>query len=125
MIIREITVYEAEDGTRFDNYEEAERYQISKDFWNLTDDDVIIKDGFGIKYNKEYWLTHFDEAFFVEIKNSLGKKFIDTIAEMQGLETIDGLGRYRWCEDKEEWISFDKEFRTFLEVWEQYGVTPN
>ena len=119
-MIKEITVYETTDGTRFDNYERAEEYQFKLDWSYVTEDDVVLKDAPGNKASFEHWLNNFDRAFFVDIKTPFGKRFIDRCAERCGVDTIEHLGRYRWDECIEEWISFEEDFKRFNEEWDKF-----
>ena len=119
-MIKEITVYETTDGTRFDNYEKAEEHQFKLDWSCITEDDVVLKDSLGNKASFEYWLNNFDAAFFVEIKTPFGKHFIDHCAERCGVDTIEHLGRDRWDEDTENWISFEEDFKRFNENWDKF-----
>ena len=119
-MIREVTVYETTDGVRFDSYENAEEHQFKLDWSYITENDVILKDNLGNKASFEYWLNNFDGAFFVEIKTPFGKRFIDSIAENCGVETLNSLGRYRWDEDLESWISFEEDFKRFNEKWDKF-----
>ena len=119
-MIKEITVYETTDGTRFDNYENAAEYQFKLNWSYVTENDVVLKDSLGNKASFEYWFNNFDEAFFIEIKTPFGKRFIDRCAEHCGLETIEHLGRYRWNEGVEDWISFEEDFKRFNENWNKF-----
>ena len=119
-MIKEVTVYETTDGVRFDSYENAEEHQFKLDWSYITEDDVILKDNLGNKASFEYWLNNFDGAFFVEIKTPFGKRFIDHCSEHCGVETIEHLGRYRWDEDTEDWISFEEDFKRFNEKWDKF-----
>ena len=38
----------------------------------------------------------------------------------EGVETISNLGRYRWDEDIENWISFEEDFKRFNENWDKF-----
>ena len=119
-MIREITVYETTDGVRFDSYENAEEHQFKLDWSCITESDVVLKDVFGNKESFEHWFNNFDSAFYVEVKTPFGKKFIDEIADLEGVDTIPGLGRYRWDEDIENWISFEEDFKRFNENWDKF-----
>ena len=119
-MIKEVTVYETTDGTRFDSYENAEEHQFKLDWSCITEDDVVLKDSLGNKASFEYWLNNFDAAFFVEIKTPFGQRFIDHCAERCGVDTIEHLGRDRWDEDIENWISFEEDFKQFNEKWEKF-----
>lgn len=119
-MIKEITVYETTDGQRFDDWEEANKHQFTLNWSNLSENDVVIKDRDGDEVSYDYWFDNFDSAFYVEIKSSLGQRFIHAIAENSGLETISGLGRYRWDEDIENWISFEEDFKRFNENWDKF-----
>lgn len=119
-MIKEITVYETTDGTRFDDWEEAFNHQFTLDWSNLSENDVVIKDRLNGEATYDYWFNNFDTAFYVEIKSSLGQRFIDAAADNQGVETISGLGRYRWDEDLESWISFEEDFKRFNENWYKF-----
>ena len=118
-MIKEVTVYETTDGTRFDNYEKAEEHQFKLDWSCITEYDVVLKDSLGNKASFEYWFNNFDAAFFVEIKTPFGKRFIDRCAERCGVDTIEHLGRDRWNEDTENWISFEEDFKRFNENWDK------
>lgn len=119
-MIKEVTVYETTDGTRFDSYENAEEHQFKLDWSCITEGDVVLKDIHGNKASFEYWLNNFDSAFFVEIKTPFGKRFIDRCAEHSGVETLEHLGRYRWDECIEDWISFEEDFKRFNEEWDKF-----
>lgn len=119
-MIKEVTVYETTDGTRFDDWEEAFNHQFTLDWSNLSENDVVIKDRLNGEATYDYWFNNFDIAFYVEIKSSLGQRFIDAAADNQGVETISGLGRYRWDEDLESWISFEEDFKRFNENWYKF-----
>lgn len=119
-MIKEITVYETTDGVRFDSYENAEEHQFKLDWSCITENDVVLKDNLGNKASFEYWINNFDSAFFVEIKTPFGKRFIDRCAEHCGVETLEHLGRYRWDECIEDWISFEEDFKRFNERWGKF-----
>ena len=119
-MIKEVTVYETTDGTRFDNYEKAEEHQFKLDWSCITENDVVLKDIHGNKASFEHWLNNFDSAFFVEIKTPFGKCFIDCCAERCGGETLEHLGRYRWDECIEDWVSFEEDFKRFNEEWDKF-----
>ena len=119
-MIKEITVYETTDGTRFDTYQDAEDHQFILDWSCITENDVVLKDIHGNKASFEYWVNNFDGAFFVEIKTPFGKRFIDRCAEHCGVETLESLGRYRWDEEIEDWISFEEDFKRFNENWDKF-----
>ena len=119
-MIKEITVYETTDGVRFDSYENAEEHQFKLDWSYITEGDVVLKDNLGNKASFEYWFNNFDSAFYVEVKTPFGKKFIDKIAGLEGVDTVSGLGRYRWDEDIENWISFEEDFKRFNERWDKF-----
>ena len=119
-MIKEVLVYETTDGTRFDTWEEASDHQFNLDWSNISEDDVILKDQLGEGASFEYWSNNFDSAFYVEIKTPFGKRFIDSIAENGGLETLETLGRHRWDGDSEEWISFEEDFKRFNENWNKF-----
>lgn len=119
-MIKKIEVYETTDGTRFDDWEEAFNHQFTLNWSNLSENDVVIKDRLGGEASYDYWFNNFDTAFFVKIKSSLGQRFIDAAADNQGVETISGLGRYRWDEDLERWISFEEDFKRFNENWDKF-----
>ena len=119
-MIKRIEVFETTDGQRFDEWEVAFNHQFTLNWSNLSENDVVIKDRFGDKASYEYWFNNFDSAFYVEIKSSLGQRFIDEAAENCGVDTISGLGRYRWDEDAEDWISFEEDFKRFNENWEKF-----
>ena len=119
-MIKEILVYETTDGQRFDDWEEANSHQFTLDWSNLSENDVVLKDQFGDEVSYDYWFDNFESAYYVEIKNSLGQRFIHAIAENSGLDTISGLGRYRWDEDIENWISFEEDFKRFHEKWDKF-----
>lgn len=119
-MIKRIEVFETTDGTRFDDWEEAFNHQFTLNWSNLSENDVVIKDRFGGKASYDYWFNNFDSAFYVEIKSSLGQRFIDEAADNQGVDTISGLGRYRWDEDLESWISFEEDFKRFQENWDKF-----
>ena len=119
-MIKEILVYETTDGQRFDDWEEANNHQFTLDWSNLSENDVVLKDRLGDEVSYSYWFDNFDSAFYVEIKSSLGQRFIHAIAENSGLETINGLGRYRWDEGVDNWISFEEDFKQFNEKWEKF-----
>lgn len=119
-MIKEITVYETTDNQRFDNWEEAFSHQFTLNWSNLSENDVVIKDRDGDKVSYDYWLNNFDNAFYVEIKSSLGQRFINEAASKEGVETISNLGRYRWDEDIENWISFEEDFKRFNENWDKF-----
>lgn len=119
-MIKEILVYETTDGQRFDDWEEANDHQFTLDWSNISENDVALKDRLGDKASYNYWADNFDSAFYVEIKSSLGQRFIHAIAENSGLDTISGLGRYRWDEGLENWISFEEDFKRFNENWDKF-----
>ena len=119
-MIKEILVYETTYGQRFEDWEEANIHQFALDWSNLSENDVVLKDRLGDEVSYGYWFNNFDSAFYVEIKSSLGQRFIDVIAENSGLYTISGLGRYRWDEDIENWISFEEDFKRFNENWDKF-----
>lgn len=119
-MIKEITVYETTDSQRFDNWDEAFNHQFTLNWSNLSENDVVIKDRDGDKVSYDYWLNNFDNAFYVEIKSSLGQRFINEAASKEGVETISNLGRYRWDEDIENWISFEEDFKRFNENWDKF-----
>lgn len=119
-MIKEITVYETTDSQRFDNWDEAFNHQFTLNWFNLSENDVVIKDRDGDKVSYDYWLNNFDNAFYVEIKSSLGQRFINEAASKEGVETISNLGRYRWDEDIENWISFEEDFKRFNENWDKF-----
>lgn len=119
-MIKEITVYETTDSQRFDNWDEAFNHQFTLNWSNLSENDVVIKDRDGDKVSYDYWLNNFDNAFYVEIKSSLGQRFINEVASKEGVETISNLGRYRWDEDIENWISFEEDFKRFNENWDKF-----
>ena len=119
-MIKEITVYETTDSQRFDNWEEAFSHQFTLNWSNLSENDVVIKDRDGDKVSYDYWLNNFDNAFYVEIKSSFGQRFINEAASKEGVETISNLGRYRWDEDIENWISFEEDFKRFNENWDKF-----
>ena len=119
-MIKEITFYETTDGTRFDNYESAEIHQFKLDWSNLNENDVVLKDRLGGSASYEYWFNNFDSAFYVEIKSSFGQRFIHAAAENCELDTLPSLGRYRWDEDLEKWISFEEDFKRFNENWDKF-----
>lgn len=119
-MIKRIEVFETTDGTRFDDWEEAFNHQFTLDWSNLSENDVVIKDRFGSEFSYDYWFNNFDTAFYVEIKSSLGQRFIDEAAENCGVDTIPSLGRHRWDEDIENWISFEEDFKRFNENWEKF-----
>ena len=119
-MIKEILVYETTDGQRFDDWEEANNHQFTLDWSNLSENDVVLKDRLGDEVSYSYWFDNFDSAFYVEIKSSLGQRFIHAIAENSGLDTISGLGRYRWDEGVDNWISFEEDFKQFNEKWEKF-----
>lgn len=119
-MIKEITVYETTDNQRFDNWEEAFSHQFTLNWSNLSENDVVIKDRDGDKVSYDYWSNNFDNAFYVEIKSSLGQRFINEAASKEGVETISNLGRYRWDEDIENWISFEEDFKRFNENWDKF-----
>lgn len=119
-MIKEVTVYEASDGERYDSWAEAIAHQFTLDWSHINSTDVIIKDKLGSIATYEYWLNNFDSAFYVEIKTPFGLRFIDCIAENCGVETLDNLGRYRWDEEIESWISFEEDFKRFNENWNKF-----
>ena len=119
-MVKEITIYETTDGTRFDTYKDAEEHQFKLDWSYVTENDVVLKNNFGKKASFRYWLNNFDDAFFVEIKTPFGKRFIDRCAELCGVDTIKHLGRYRWDKDTENWISFEEDFKRFNENWNKF-----
>ena len=119
-MIKEITVYETTDGQRFDKWVEANSHQFTLDWANLSENDVVLKDIHGNKASFEYWDNNFDSAFYVEIKTPFGKRFIDRCAEHCGVETLESLGRYRWDECIEDWISFEEDFKRFNEEWDKF-----
>lgn len=119
-MIKKIEVYETTDRTRFDDWEKAFNHQFTLDWSNLSENDVVIKDRFGSENTYDYWFDNFDTAFYVEIKSSLGQRFIDAAADNQGVDTIPSLGRYRWDEDLEGWISFEEDFKRFNENWDKF-----
>lgn len=119
-MIKEITVYETSDGQRFDSRVQATTHQFTLDWSSLNENDVVLKDRRGDSASYDYWFDNFDSAYYVEIKSSLGQRFIDTAAENNGVDTICGLGRYRWDEDIENWISFEEDFKRFNENWDKF-----
>lgn len=119
-MVKEITVYETSDGSRFDSWVEATNHQFTLDWSNLSENDVVLKDRLGGSASYEYWFDNFDSAFYVEIKSSLGQRFIDEAAENGGVDTICGLGRHRWNEDIENWTSFEEDFKRFSENWDKF-----
>lgn len=119
-MIKKILVYETTDGQRFDDWEKANSHQFTLDWSNLSENDVVLKDRLGDEVSYDYWFDNFDSAFYVEIKSSLGQRFIHAIAENSGLDTISGLGRYRWDEGIDNWISFEEDFKRFNENWDKF-----
>lgn len=119
-MIKEIAVYETTDGQRFDTWDEAYEHQFVLDWSCISENDVVIKDRLGDRAPYDYWFNNFDSAFYVEVKTPFGKKFIDKIADLEEVETIPSLGRYRWDEDIKNWISFEEDFKRFNEKWDKF-----
>ena len=119
-MIKEILVYETTDGQRFDDWEEANKHRFILNWSNLSENDVVLKDRLGDEVSYDYWFDNFESAFYVEIKSSLGQRFIHAIAENSGLDTISGLGRYRWDGSVDNWISFEEDFKRFNENWDKF-----
>lgn len=119
-MIKEVTVFETTDGQRFPTWDEAYEHQFALDWSCISEKDVVLKDKFGDTKPHEHWFNNFDSAFYVEVKTPFGKRFIDRIADLEGVDTVSGLGRYRWDEDLEGWISFEEDFKRFNENWEKF-----
>lgn len=119
-MIKEVTVYETTDGQNFSTWDEAYEHQFVLDWSCISEKDVVLKNKFGNTESYKYWFNNFDSAFYVEVKTPFGKKFIDKIADLEGVETITNLGRYRWDEDIENWISFEEDFKRFNEKWDKF-----
>ena len=123
-MIREVIVYETSDGERFNTREAAEEHNFSAKWKDLTEHDVVIKGHEGRTESFEYWYHSFEEAYYVEVKTSLGQNFIEAICEKNYLDSFldrkQPFTRYRWDEVLEDWVSFKKDYEYFCERWEKY-----
>ena len=123
----EKTFYVAKDGMMFESKEKCMMYETSNIF-SAAKQYIHLMDCNGIAYSFNNW-DEFENALstsrtcYMNIDNGIDKNMLCSIEDF--MKDYYGLyahipshaGEYRWDEDEEEWISYEKDFEKFSYNW--------
>lgn len=119
--IEEISKYRTSDGVEFTYEEDAMNHEIELAIKNIQPGDIIMKDRFGQEIElKDLWWK-ISGVYYVEIKSEAALDFFNEASCSEGLELIDGLGVYRYCEESDYWITPQEEADKLWELWATYN----
>ena len=119
--IEEISKYRTSDGIEFTYEEDAMNHEIELAIKNIQPGDIIMKDRLGQEIElKDLWWK-ISGVYYVEIKSEAALDFFNEASCAEGLELIDGLGVYRYCEESDYWITPQEEANKLWELWATYN----
>lgn len=107
-MISEITLYETEDGKRFENYAEAEKHGMELRFGDVKND-IKWKD-------REMGDCELYDAEYVAVNTQAAADWFNyCMVEMYGIDCeIGGIGK--WMFDGNEYVDLEEEIRRLEEI---------